>query len=72
MSQPGPQPASVFISYRRTDTAGHAGRLFDRLKQWFDDDVLFYDLDSIDSGRFPKVLFARTTSLNDQRDLREV
>ena len=27
---------SVFISYRRADTGGHAGRLFDRLSRWFD------------------------------------
>jgi hypothetical protein len=46
--------ASIFISYRRADTGGHAGRLHDRLAQWFDADALFYDLDSIDSGQvFP-------------------
>src|SRR5689334_346487 len=53
------QAASVFISYRRSDTAGHSGRLFDRLKLWFDNDALFYDLDSIDSGDvFPERLEA--------------
>jgi hypothetical protein len=40
----------IFISYRRADSGGHAGRLFDRLRQWFDGDALFYDLDGIDSG----------------------
>ena len=39
--------AQVFISYRRNDAGGHAGRIFDRLRQWFDRDALFYDLDSI-------------------------
>lgn len=28
-------PISVFLSYRRDDTAGYAGRLYDRLKQRF-------------------------------------
>ncbi len=41
---------SIFISYRRADTSGHAGRLYDRLSQWFDDGVVFYDRGGIDSG----------------------
>jgi hypothetical protein len=46
--------AVIFISYRRSDSGGHAGRLFDRLRQWFDDDALFYDQDGIDIGEtFP-------------------
>lgn len=40
----------IFISYRRTDAGGHAGRLFDRLRHWFDAEVIFYDLDGIDIG----------------------
>ncbi|MGA7178505.1 MAG: tetratricopeptide repeat protein [Thiobacillaceae bacterium] len=40
----------IFISYRRADAGGHAGRLFDRLSHWFDADALFYDLDGIDAG----------------------
>jgi tetratricopeptide (TPR) repeat protein len=47
--------ASVFISYRRTDAAGHAGRLHDRLKSWFDSKEVFYDVDTIESGdNFPE------------------
>ena len=42
--------AAIFISYRRSDSGGHAGRLFDRLSHWFDADALFYDLDGIDAG----------------------
>ena len=42
---------AIFISYRRGDTGGHAGRLFDRLRHWFDDDDLFYDLDGIEARR---------------------
>jgi tetratricopeptide (TPR) repeat protein len=44
------ETASVFISYRRTDAAGHAGRLHDRLKSWFDSKEVFYDVDTIESG----------------------
>jgi hypothetical protein len=43
-------PASIFISYRRSDSSGHAGRLHDRLMQWFDHDVVFYDTDTIEAG----------------------
>ncbi|HRF06966.1 FxSxx-COOH system tetratricopeptide repeat protein, partial [Accumulibacter sp.] len=50
-------PAQIFISYRRNDAGGHAGRLCDRLAHWFDTESLFYDQGSIDSGdHFPEVL----------------
>ena len=42
--------STIFISYRRADAGGHAGRLFDRLRQWFDAEAVFYDLDGIDIG----------------------
>jgi hypothetical protein len=49
--------AKVFISYRRDDSAGHAGRLHDRLEREFGADLLFMDVDSIPLGRnFVKVL----------------
>ena len=41
---------SVFISYRHTDTGGHAGRLFDRLSRWFDAGEVFFDVDTFDAG----------------------
>ena len=41
---------SVFISYRRADTGGHANRLFDRLRQWFDAGEVFFDVDAFDAG----------------------
>lgn len=41
---------SIFISYRRSDSGGHAGRLFDRLRYWFTTDELFIDVDSIEWG----------------------
>jgi len=34
---------SIFISYRREDAAGHAGRLFDRLVARYGDDYVFID-----------------------------
>jgi hypothetical protein len=41
----------VFISYRREDSAGHTGRLFDSLRTRFGDDSVFMDLSDIDSGQ---------------------
>ena len=41
---------SVFISYRRADTSGHAGRLSDDLARHFGRSVAFRDIDSIDAG----------------------
>ena len=43
--------ASIFISYRRSDTGGHAQSLFHRLSMWWDDDELFFDLASFDIGQ---------------------
>jgi hypothetical protein len=47
----------VFISYRREDSAGHAGRVHDRLERDFGSDLLFMDVDAIPLGvNFIKVL----------------
>lgn len=43
-------PKSIFISYRRDDTAGYAGRLFDSLKQRCGTSHVFMDVTSIDPG----------------------
>jgi len=40
----------IFISYRREDSPGHAGRLFDRLSATFGRDVVFMDVSAIDPG----------------------
>ena len=49
--------AKVFISYRREDSAGHAGRVHDRLVREFGSDLLFMDVDGIPLGvNFVKVL----------------
>jgi hypothetical protein len=50
-----PQPTSkqfsgIFVSYRRDDSSGHAGRLFDRLVNHFGKDRIFMDIDTIEPG----------------------
>jgi hypothetical protein len=42
--------AGIFISYRRSDSAGYAGRLVDDLAQQFDRDALFRDIEAIEPG----------------------
>lgn len=41
---------TIFISYRRDDSGGQAGRLFDRLVQRFGDAAVFRDVDDIAAG----------------------
>ncbi len=51
MSQATAPPPSVFISYRRDDSLGHAGRLYDHLAAHFKDKVqVFMDVDVIRPG----------------------
>jgi hypothetical protein len=40
----------IFLSYRREDSQGVAGRMYDRLRAHFGDDALFMDIDSIPFG----------------------
>jgi len=42
---------SIFISYRRSDTEGEAGRLFDDLAGRFTEQAVFMDVDAIQPGR---------------------
>ena len=54
--------AKIFISYRRDDSAGHTGRLTDRLAGEFGQDLLFMDVDGIPLGmNFVKVLQEQVT-----------
>jgi TIR domain len=47
----------IFISYRRNDSAGTAGRVHDRLEREFGRDLLFMDVDTVPLGaNFVKVL----------------
>ena len=42
---------AIFISYRREDAEGQAGRLFDDLATQFGEDSVFMDVAGIDPGR---------------------
>jgi hypothetical protein len=42
--------SGIFISYRRDDSAGFAGRLYDRLAERFGADRVFMDIDAIAPG----------------------
>jgi hypothetical protein len=44
VTETAPGRGKVFISYRRRETAGHAGRLYDRLAEHFGDERVFMDL----------------------------
>src|SRR5689334_19891143 len=47
----------IFISYRRDDSSGHAGRLYDALRNRLGDDRVFRDIDTIRPGDdFTKVI----------------
>jgi hypothetical protein len=41
----------IFITYRRADTSGQAGRVYDWLGEHYGNDAVFKDIDSIDPGR---------------------
>ncbi len=43
--------SEIFISYRRDDSAGYAGRLFDHLKAVFGPERIFLDVDDIQPGQ---------------------
>jgi hypothetical protein len=41
---------NIFVSYREKDSSGETGRLVDSLKQHFEDDQIFLDIDKIEPG----------------------
>lgn len=43
-------PSTIILSYRREDSAGVTGRIFDRLIQEFGSDRVFMDIDSMPAG----------------------
>jgi hypothetical protein len=43
--------SKIFISYRRSESAAHAGRLSDQLRAHFGTQVIFIDIESIEPGR---------------------
>lgn len=44
------QFTGIFVSYRREDSSGHAGRLSDKLVEHFGKDRIFMDIDTIEPG----------------------
>src|SRR2546421_9375892 len=44
------QFSGIFVCYRRDDSSGHAGRLFDKLVDHFGKDRIFMDIDTIEPG----------------------
>ena len=53
----------IFISYRRADAAGSAGRLYDRLQHAFGSDQVFMDVSGIEAGEdFAEVIDATLAS----------
>lgn len=42
--------SGIFVSYHRDDSAGHAGRLFDRLSDHFGESQVFMDVESVQAG----------------------
>jgi len=45
-----PRQLRIFLNYRRDETSGHAGRLYDVLAARFGDDNVFMDIDRIEPG----------------------
>ena len=57
------QPPSIFINYRRDDTSGYSGRLYDALAARFGHDLVFMDIDAIEPGEdFTQVVKNRVGS----------
>jgi hypothetical protein len=51
--------ARIFISYRRDDSGGWAGRLYDRISQHFGRDNVFMDIDLWGNYPYPRTAKAR-------------
>lgn len=57
--------AAIFVSYRRDDAAGHAGRLCDRLTARFGGDQVFRDIEDIHPGDDFSDVIGRTIGMCD-------
>lgn len=55
----------IVLNYRREDTSGHAGRLYDALAERFGDDHVFMDIDKIDPGEDFAHAIARAIDASD-------
>ena len=47
---PARKHSRILVSYQREDSAGHAGRLFDKLIEQFGEDRVLMDIDFVESG----------------------
>lgn len=57
--------SGVFISYRRSDSSGYAGRIYDYLRGYFGESQVFMDVDNIEAGQdFRSVLHMALHSCN--------
>lgn len=57
--------SKIFINYRRDDSAGYAGRLYDQLIKHFDRDHIFMDIDHIEPGEdFIEVIQEKLSTVN--------
>ncbi len=57
--------SGIFISYRRSDSAGHTGRLTDDLNEQLDGQALFRDIEAIEAGvDFVQALERAVTACN--------
>jgi hypothetical protein len=54
----------IFICYRRADTAGEAGRLYDRLSARFGEDRVFRDVETIPLGDFTEKVIGDLSKCN--------
>ncbi len=58
---------TIFISYRRDDSAAHAGRIYDYLAAHYGDDQIFMDIEDIAPGRdFMEVIEERVAACDVQ------
>jgi hypothetical protein len=55
----------IFISYRRADSAGYTGRLYDRLVQTLEKAQIFLDVDSLSAGEDFAQVIERTLGVSD-------
>jgi hypothetical protein len=57
------RPFQIFISYRREDSSGYSGRLYDALSGRFGEESVFMDIDTIEPGEdFTEVVERRVGS----------
>jgi hypothetical protein len=50
MNAPRAEPPNLFVSYRRADSAGHAGRIQDALRRHFGKEHVFFDVTAVAGG----------------------